>query len=77
MHVAFELAKYVFHNARAEAAMRRRRDGWPAQLDPTQAEPSICRQGPHDVNATIRCRQRTVFCRVGCEELMDQSMALR
>src|SRR3984893_6716281 len=44
-HLTPELAcDYVFHNARAEAAVRGWRDGRPVCLDPAQTEPSVCRR---------------------------------
>ena len=48
-HLTPELARnYVFHNARAEPAVRGRRDGRSAQFNPAQTEPSVCRMRPSD-----------------------------
>jgi hypothetical protein len=47
--------------------VRGRRDCRPAQLDPAQNEPSVCRARPGNFNTTCRRRQRSVFCRVGRE----------
>src|SRR5260370_38983213 len=55
-HLIPELANHSFHNACAEPAVRGRREGRPTRLDPAQAEPSVCRKGPCDFNATTCCR---------------------
>ena len=55
-HLTPELANYVFHDARAETAVRGRRNGRPTRLDPAQAEPSVCCKGPCDFNVTTRRR---------------------
>ena len=66
-YLTLELANHILRNACTEPAMRGRRKGRPACFNPAQTEASVCRMGPSDFNTTIRCRERTVFCRVGCE----------
>src|SRR5258708_2536528 len=55
-HLTPELANHIFHNACAEPAVRRRRNGRSTRLDPPQTEPSVCCKGPCDFNVTTRCR---------------------